>query len=126
MSGRGQFPQRGRSTNRGNSGGDPRRYDRDEWRAYKYQQRQVDWADSTDYVPPPPPAERRSEYQRGRNQQRASNWKQRKEKKEKPPPVAAPTPTPATVEDAPKDAPLYDSTPFTSGVHPKPGVLSKF
>lgn len=114
MSGRGQFPRnRGRARGRGFPGGNPRRPDRDQYRAWQFQERNnTDWSESKEYETH---EEHQTPSRSTRNRKRSEAWKNKKQdgaKKE----VIPPKVEKATAEDLPADEPLYDSTPFTAGV----------
>lgn len=112
MSGRRQDPQTSGRTQI-DSAGYPR-YDRDASRAWNHQRRNQPpsdrWADDTPYEEPPT-----SDKRKERNKARMKAYKVQK-KQPLPNKPERSEPEKSLKEDSAQDAPLYDATPFTSGV----------
>lgn len=118
MNGRGQNSRQRQP----NTAGIPRR-DRDSERAYNFNRsRQEPSTSCADDIPYEPPSNTDRKRQRDRNrfnQFKSGKMNEKREQKKDrstPKQKEAAIPEMATQEDAPQDAPLYDSTPFTSGV----------
>lgn len=97
----------------------PRR-DRDAYRAYAFQQRRYQEDPSTSWANSVPfeDSESNSTKRQDRNKCRFKKYKVKKQEKDKavkPQSTASAVVEKAVQEDTPLDAPLYDSTPFTSG-----------